>query len=120
MKKFLGEISKVRMLALSLPFLLTAGGFFLHFSAGYKGQNLAEIKYGVNLCFTRLTQSVIALQSQDYFSKHLERSYIDFTNECFFEFKEKVSSNFSSDEAQNLVDQLMTDAQIFSKSLTVS
>jgi hypothetical protein len=117
MKNFLEKISNARILVLSIPLALTLGGFFLHFSTGSKGQTLSEIKYGVNLCFTRLTQSVIALQSHDYFSKHLERSYIDFTNECFFEFKEKVAENFSSDEANKLVDQLLEDAQTFSKSL---
>jgi len=117
MKKILEKISKANYLILTLPLILTIGGFALYFSSGSKSQVLSEIKYGVNLCFTRLTQSVIALQSHDYFSKHLERSYIDFTNECFFEFKEKVSESFSSDEANKLVDQLLNDAQTFSKSL---
>lgn len=117
MKKILEKFSTTNYLIFALPLFLTLGGFALHFSAGSKGQTLSEIKYGVNLCFTRLTQSVIALQSHDYFSKHLERSYIDFTNECFFEFKEKVANNFSNAEANKLVDQLLDDAQTFSKSL---
>lgn len=117
MKKILEKIPSATYSLLLIPLVLTVASFGLYFSSGSKGQTLSEIKYGVNLCFTRLTQSVIALQSHDYFSKHLERSYIDFTNECFFEFKEKVTQTFSDIEASKLVDQLLGDAQSFSKSL---
>lgn len=117
MKKIFEKISSASNALLFIPLILTIAGFALNFNSGSKSSALSEIKYGVNLCFTRLTQSVIALQSHDYFSKHLERSYVDFTNECFFEFKEKVAESFSSIEANKLVDQLLDEAQVFSKSL---
>lgn len=117
MKNIFNKLPSKSYGLLVVPILLTIGGFALNYSAGNKSNTLSEIKYGVNLCFTRLTQSVIALQSHDYFSKHLERSYIDFTNECFFEFKEKVAANFANDDARKFVDQLLDDSQIFSKAL---
>jgi hypothetical protein len=117
MKKNLFKKPSSLYLFLVLPVAATLLGFVLSYNTSTKSASLAEIKYGVNLCFTRLTQSVIAMQSHDYFSKHLERSYIDFTNECFFEFKEKVTGTFANAEASKLVDQLLSDAQAFSKSL---
>ncbi len=117
MKKIFEKISNAGYGLLFVPLVLTIGGFALNYSSGSKTNTLSEIKYGVNLCFTRLTQSVIALQSHDYFSKHLERSYVDFTNECFFEFKEKVAGSFTSSDANKLVEQLLDDAQVFSKAL---
>jgi hypothetical protein len=101
--------------ALPLICLITTGIFsyktlMSHFA-------VADIKYGVNLCFTRVTQSVVALQNQDYFSKHLERSYLDFTNECFYEFKDKVESSFKqSADASKLVENLVEEAVNFQKS----
>lgn len=100
------------------PILVTIVGLVMIYQSTVNSGALSEIKYGVNLCFTRLTQSVIALQSHDYFSKHLERSYMDFTNECFFEFKEKIQSTFTSAEPAKLVDQLLDDSQTLSKAIT--
>jgi len=89
-----------------------------HYFSTIKMNDINEVKYGINLCFTRLTQSVLSIQNQDYFSKHLERSYLDMTNDCFFEFKEKVASVFSNDsKADLLVDSLIDQSVNFHKSI---
>lgn len=117
MKKNLFRNQTQFILVAIAPVFITLFGLFMFYQSTVRTNSLSEIKYGVNLCFTRLTQSVIALQSHDYFSKHLERSYIDFTNECFFEFKEKIKNSFVSQESEKLVDQLLEDSQTLSKAI---
>lgn len=98
--------------------LFSATSFYWHSASINYDNSLTETKYGINLCYTRMTQSMIALQSFDYFSKQLERSYLDMTNECFFEFKEKIANNYGTQATGlKLVEDLVDQSVNFHKSI---
>ena len=93
MEKFLKAIANksvttLGLVALGAILIGTGGLYFGH----QKSQRILESKYAMNICFSRLTQSLLAMMHIDLNSKSLSRDFFEGSNECFVQFKNDLKT----------------------------
>ncbi|MDH4467447.1 MAG: hypothetical protein QE271_05260 [Bacteriovoracaceae bacterium] len=100
MEKFLKVFASKTLIGLSVLCLasILASGIGTHFIA-QKEKQIVEVKYGMNVCFARLTQSMLAIMHIDLNSKSLSRDFFEQSNECFVQFKNDLKSQGVREES---------------------
>jgi hypothetical protein len=100
MEKFFKSYATKSLIALSfLSFAcILASGLGTHYLSQNEKQ-IVEVKYGMNVCFGRLTQSMLAIMHIDLNSKSLSRDFFEQTNECFVQFKNDLKAQGIREES---------------------